>query len=136
MAGVMAVMNQKRNADGEPLVGFANPLFYSVGSRGDGVNFTTAPLNQIIAPTEPVSVLRGYASDLNLVRVVTINSVPFKITTAPYALFVCGVPVCLGVNELWNCTSLSSASVPPTPAGYNDVTGLGVPYVPRLINQE
>jgi subtilase family serine protease len=135
-AGVMAVMNQKRMAAGQPLVGFANPLFYSVGSRGDGVNLTTAPLNQITAPSEPVSLLRGYAANLNELRVVTINSVPFNITTAPYALFVCGVPVCLGINEMWNYTSLSSVSVPPTPAGYNDVTGLGVPYVPRLIYQE
>jgi hypothetical protein len=23
-----------------------------------------------------------------------------------------------------------------TPAGYNDVTGLGVPYVPKLIKEE
>ena len=44
--------------------------------------------------------------------------------------------ICEGVNEVWNYTSLSSASIPPTPAGYNDVTGLGVPYVPKLINEE
>ena len=91
MAGVVAVMNQKRNAAGKPLVGFANPLLYSVGSRGNGVNLTTAPLNQIMAPREPVSLLRGYANDLTELRVVTINSVPFNITTAPYALFVCGM---------------------------------------------
>jgi hypothetical protein len=40
------------------------------------------------------------------------------------------------VNDVFNYTSLSSASTPPTPAGYNDVTGLGVPYVPKLINEE
>ncbi len=136
MAGVIAVMNQKRAASGEPLVGFANPLLYSVGSRGNGATFDTAPINQIVAPPEPVSVLRGYAANLHEMRVVTINSVPFLITTAPYALEVCGIPVCLGINDVWNFTSLSSASIPPTPAGYNDVTGLGVPWVPRLINQE
>jgi subtilase family serine protease len=136
MAGVIAVMNQKRAASGEPLVGFANPLLYSVGSRGNGVTFDTAPINQIVAPPEPVSVLRGYAANLHEMRVVTINSVPFNITIAPYALFVCGLPVCLGINDVWNYTSLSSASFPPTPAGYNDVTGLGVPYVPKLINEE
>jgi len=135
MAGVVAVMNQKRAAAGEPLVGFANPLLYSAGSRGNGVNFNE-PLNQIVAPTENVSVLRGYAANLNEARVVTINSVPFLITTAPYALEVCGLPICLGQNDVFNYTSLSSASVPPTPAGYNDVTGLGVPYVPKLINEE
>jgi hypothetical protein len=40
------------------------------------------------------------------------------------------------LNDVFNYTSLSSASVPPTPRGYNDVTGLGVPYVPKLINEE
>jgi len=136
MAGVMAVMNQKRNEHGEPLVGFANPLLYGIGSRGNGVDFNEA-LNQIVAPTENVSVLRAYAANLNVVRVVTINSVPFLITTTtPYALEVCGLPICLGLNDIFNFTSLSQASVPPTPAGYNDVTGLGVPYVPKLINEE
>jgi subtilase family serine protease len=134
MAGVVAVMNQKRASQGEPLVGFANPLFYSIGSRGDGANFTTAALNQIVAPTEPMSVLRGYANDPTRIRVVTVNSVPFLITTAPYALLVCGADFCDGLNEVWNYTSLSNYA--GTPAGYNDVTGLGVPYVPKLINAE
>ena len=135
MAGVIAVMDQKREAGGNPVVGFANPLFYSIGSRGNGVDFNE-PLNQIVAPAEPVSVLRGYAVNLNLARVVTINSVPFLIVTAPYALEVCGFPVCLGIDDVFNFTSLSSASFPPTPAGYNDVTGLGVPYLPKLINEQ
>ena len=134
-AGVMAVMNQKRKASGEPLVGFVNPLLYSVGSRGNGTSFDQA-LNQIVAPTDNVSMLRGYASNLNVARIVTINSVPFVITSTPYALEVCALPICLGLNDVFNYTSLSSASVPATPAGYNDVTGLGVPYVPKLIGQE
>jgi len=135
MAGVVAVMNQKRKASGEPLVGFANPLFYSVGSKGNGTSFNQA-LNQIVAPTENVSVLRGYAADLNEARIVTVNSVPFVITSTPYALEVCGLPICLGLNDVFNYTSLSTASVPATPAGYNDVTGLGVPYLPKLIGEE
>jgi subtilase family serine protease len=135
MAGVIAVTDSKRLAAGEPVVGFANPFLYSIGSQNTGTNFKDA-INQIIAPTEPVSVLRGYQSDLNEVRVVTVNSVPFVITPAPYALEVCGLPICLGVNDVFNYTSLSSAAIPPTPAGYNDVTGLGVPWVPKLINEE
>jgi subtilase family serine protease len=135
MAGVIAVMNSKRIATGEPLVGFANPLLYSVGSQNNGTSFKDA-INQIIAPTEPVALLRGYKSDLTELRVITVNSVPFQITPTPYALEVCGLPICLGVNDVWNYTSLSSAAVPPTPAGYNDVTGLGVPWVPKLINEE
>ena len=135
MAGVIAVMNSKRIATGEPLVGFANPLLYSIGSQNNGTSFKDA-INQIIAPTEPVALLRGYKSDLTELRVITVNSVPFQITPTPYALEVCGLPICLGVNDVWNYTSLSSAAVPPTAAGYNDVTGLGVPWVPKLINEE
>jgi subtilase family serine protease len=135
MAGVIAVVNSKRLAAGEPVVGFANPWLYSVGSENNGVNFKDA-INQNIAPQEPVSLLRGYQTDLNEVRVITVNSVPFVITPAPYALEVCGLPICLGVNDVFNFTSRSKAAIPPTPAGYNDVTGLGVPWVPKLINEE
>jgi subtilase family serine protease len=135
MAGVFAVLNSKRVATGEPLVGFANPLLYSVGSQSNGTYFKDA-INQIIAPTTPVALLRGYAANLNEARVVTVNSVPFLIIEAPYALEVCGLPICLGLNDVWNYTSLSPAAIPPTPAGYNDVTGLGVPWVPKLINEE
>jgi subtilase family serine protease len=135
MAGVIAVINSKRLAQGEPEVGFANPFLYSVGSQNTGRNFKDA-INQIIAPTEPVALFRGYAADLNEARVITVNSVPLNFTTAPYALEVCGLPICLGVNDVFNYTSESSAAVPPTGAGYNDVTGLGVPWVPKLINEE
>ena len=132
MAGVMAVLNQSRVAANQPKVGFANPLLYSLGSGGNGSGLDTAPINQIVAPTAPVSVLRGYAADLNVARVVTINSVPFLIsTTTPFVLEVCGITVCEGVDDVFNYTSL--ASYDNTPAGYNDVTGLGVPYVPMLI---
>jgi hypothetical protein len=134
MAGVVAVLNSKRVALGEPMVGFANPLLYGVGSQSNGTYFGDA-INQVIAPTTPVALLRGYESNLNEARVVTVNSVPFLIITAPYALEVCGLPLCLGLNDVWNWTSLSSAALPPTPAGYNDVTGLGVPWVPKLINE-
>ena len=99
MAGVFAVMNQRRAAHGEPLVGFANPLLYSIGSRGNGTSFTSAAINQIVAPKEAVSVLRGYANDRTLIRVVTINSVRLLITTSAVRSVVCGLPVCLGINE-------------------------------------
>jgi subtilase family serine protease len=133
MAGVMAVINQKREAAGEPEVGFANPWLYSVGSEGNGVSLHDA-INQIIAPKEPVALLRGYAADLNEVRVVTVNSVPFNIQTAPYGIFTCGIAICLGVDDVFNYTSESTAG--GTGPGYNDVTGLGVPWVPKLINEE
>jgi subtilase family serine protease len=132
MAGVIAVMDQARRESGKPLVGFANPLLYSLGSGGDGVSFR-APINQIAAPLEPVAVLRGYAENPNELRVVTVNSVPFVLSLTPFPLVVCGLPICEGVNDVFNYTSLSSAAFPPTPAGYNDVTGLGVPFVPQLL---
>ncbi len=138
MAGVVAVMNQKRIATGEPVVGFVNPLLYSFGSGGNGTNnLNSAALNQIVAPSQPISLLRGYASDLNKVRVVTINSVPFNIdATDLYPVVVCDYAICEGVDAIFNFTSLSPDSLLPTPAGYNDVTGLGVPYVPKLLNEE
>ena len=117
--------------------GQALPLVIDLhGSGGNGVNLTSSGLNQIIAPTEPVSVLRGYAANLNEVRVVTVNSVPFNIVTAPYALEVCGYTICLGLDDVFNYTSLAADSNPPTGPGYNDVTGLGVPYVPKLIQED
>jgi subtilase family serine protease len=134
MAGVIAVMNQKRMASGEPLVGFANPMLYSNGSHGNGVDLFSGGLNQIVAPSHPVSLLRGYAANLAEARLVTVNSVPFLITTAPYALEVCSLAICEGLNDVFNFTSLSAYG--GTPAGYNDVTGLGVPYVPKLIHEE
>jgi subtilase family serine protease len=136
MAGVIAVIDSKRKATGGAPVGFANPLLYSYGSGGNGTSFESAGLNQVIAPTEPVSVLRGYQGDPTRIRVITINSVPFNISTAPYALEVCGYTICEGLNDVWNFTSLSSAAYPPTGPGYNDVTGLGVPYVPKLIQDK
>jgi subtilase family serine protease len=133
MAGVIAVIDSKRKSEGLPPVGFANPLFYSIGSQGNGVNFNE-PINQIVAPSEPVAVLRGYAANLEEARVVTINSVPSLISTnTPFALEVCGIAICEGIDDVFNYVSLSSYDA--TPAGYNDVTGLGVPYLPELVGK-
>lgn len=135
MAGVAAVLNQKRKETGEPLLGFANPLLYYIGSGSDGVNLTATAINQIVAPKQPTSLLRGYASDLTRLRVITVNSVPFLIVPAPYALEACSYAICEGLNEVFNYTSLSTVYA-GTPAGYNDVTGLGVPYLPKLLTEE
>jgi subtilase family serine protease len=133
IAGILAVVNQRREALGEPELGFANPWLYGVGSEGNGVSLHDA-INQIIAPTEPVALIRSYAADLNKVRVVTVNSVPYNIQTAPFGIFACSITICLGVDEVFNYTSESTAG--GTGRGYNDVTGLGVPWVPKLINEE
>jgi hypothetical protein len=72
-----------------------------------------------------VAVLRGYASNLNEVRLVTINSVPFDIFTAPFGIFACGIALCEGIDDVFNYVTV----------GYDDVTGLGVPYAPALVKQ-
>jgi hypothetical protein len=122
MAGVIAIVDQQRNLSGKPLVGFANPWFYGAQI---GTGLKSAGINDVLPPTGATAVLRGYTTDLTRIRVVTVNSAPFLIETAPYALFVCGVTICEGLNDVFNYTT----------AGYDDVTGLGVPYVPALIKQ-
>ncbi len=121
-AGVMAVVDQARLAAGKPVVGFANPWLY--GSK-TGATMNSAGINDIVAPAKPTAVLRGYASNLDEVRVVTMASVPFVISPSPVPLIVCGLAVCEGLDDVFNYTT----------AGYDDVTGLGVPYVPYLVGQ-
>ena len=122
MAGVLAIVDEARMKAGKALVGFANPWLYGqkigLGLKGSGIN-------DIKPPVANVAVLRGYASNLNEMRVVTINSVPFLIDTVPFAIVACGSTICEGLDDVFNYV---------TP-GYDDVTGLGVPYVPKLITQ-
>jgi subtilase family serine protease len=120
MAGVMARLDQARMTAGKPAVGFANPLLYSLKP---GATQKSAALVDVLAPTTPTAVLRGYVTSASLVRVVTINSVPEVIYPAPFALEVCGATICEGLNDVFNFTT----------AGYDDVTGLGTPYLPDLI---
>jgi subtilase family serine protease len=120
LAGAFAVMNQKRLDKGEPLVGFVNPLLYSYAS---GPTLTSEGVNQIVPPTSPTAVLRGYASNLNEVRLVTINSAPFFIEAN--GVEPCSLPICEGLDDVFLATS----------PGYNNVTGLGVPWIPKLIQE-
>ncbi len=122
MAGMFAVVNQARLAAGKPLVGFANPFLYA-GTIG--TTLTSSGINDVQAPAKPLALLRGYANDLTRVRVVTVNSVPFNIETTPYALEICAKTTCEGIDDIFNYTTV----------GYDDVTGLGVPYAPALVNQ-
>ena len=122
MAGVMATVDQVRGYTGRPYVGFANPFLYSIQT---GTTTNSAAINQITPPTTPLAVLRGYASNPTEVRVVTINSAPKVFTTAPFTFEVCTKSICEGLDDVFNYTA----------SGYNDVTGLGVPYVPLLAIQ-
>lgn len=123
MAGVIAVVDQARIAAGKPVVGFANPWLYS---NKIGTTLTSAGINDVTAPKVPVSLLRAYSDPaISSVRLVTINSVPFDIYATPFAIEVCAANVCEGIDDVFNYV---------TP-GYDDVTGLGVPYAPYLVNQ-
>jgi subtilase family serine protease len=121
-AGVMAVVDQARLAAGKPVVGFANPWLY--GAR-IGATMNSAGINDIVPPASATAVLRGYADDPTRVRVVTIASVPFDIVLSPVPLEVCGLKICEGLDDVFNYTTV----------GYDDVTGLGVPYAPYLVTQ-
>jgi subtilase family serine protease len=122
MAGMLAVVTQARLAAGKPLIGFANPWLYS---GKIGTTLTASGINDVQAPAHPVALLRGYVNDLTRVRVVTVNSVPLNIETSPYARVICGAKICEGINDVFNNTT----------KGYDDVTGLGVPYAPVLVTQ-
>jgi subtilase family serine protease len=122
MAGMMAVVDQARLGSGKALVGFANPWLYGAKI---GTTMNSAGINDILAPASPTAVLRGYVTDDTEIRLVTMNSVPLAIYPTPFANLVCPLTICEGINDVFNFV---------TP-GYDDVTGLGVPYAPSLITQ-
>ncbi len=120
-AGIMAIVNEQRGRAGRPYVGFANPWLYSLDI---GATLDSAGVSQVLPPATPTSELRSYDTDLSEVRVFTLNSVPKLAITAPFPLIVCDQKVCEGIDDVFNQVT----------AGYNNTTGLGVPYVPDLIN--
>jgi subtilase family serine protease len=109
-AGVLALVNEARFQNHKAAVGFVNPALYllNVGEEG-----SAAPIIDVRAPTSPTAVLRGYLGDPTKVRVVTMNSTP--LTSSPST-------VVEGRD-----TALLTAP------GYDNVTGLGTPNVPALI---
>jgi subtilase family serine protease len=110
-AGVLALVNQQRFANHLSAIGFANPALYqlTVGAPG-----STTPLVDVVAPATPTALLRGYLGIPGQLRLVTVNSVPDS---------SCPAGVCEGVDDVFLLT---------TP-GYDNVTGLGTPYVPALV---
>ena len=114
-AGTLAVVDQLRRANGLGNLGFANTRLYGlkIGAPGS----TTTPLADVQAPTTPTAVLRGYVTDLTRVRVVTMNSTP-----GPYGP-LCTTSYCNG-HDSW---------ILITQPKYDNVTGVGTPYVPTLL---
>jgi subtilase family serine protease len=110
-AGVLALVNQARFAKNKPAIGFVNPALYTLPVGAPGT--ASAPIIDVQAPATPTAVLRGYSNDQTKVRVVTMNSVPNAGNTAAIE----------GADTSYLVTK-----------NYDQVTGLGTPYVPALIN--
>lgn len=116
-AGVLALVNERRFSNGGGPIGFANPALYRLPVGDEG---SSAPIIDVRAPTEPTSVILSFCgfedscvyAAPNIISSFTINSVP-----RPNGHIVEGVD-----------TSLRTAP------GYDNVTGLGTPNVPALIN--
>jgi subtilase family serine protease len=108
-AGVLALVNQARFQQHKGAVGFVNPALYSFNT-GD-LDRDTAPIIKVKKPVNPVALLRGYKNDNTRVRVVTINS-----TQNDKSGVIEGVD-----------SSYAAAD------GYDEITGLGTPNVPALI---
>jgi hypothetical protein len=80
-----------------------------VGAPGS----TSTPIADVRPPAAPAAVLRGYSNDQTEVRVVTMNSAP---------------------NATGTSTVEGADTSYLTKTGYDEVTGLGTPYVPALID--
>jgi subtilase family serine protease len=109
-AGVLALVNQARFAHNKPAIGFLNPALYTLPVGAPGT--TSAPIIDVQAPRLPTALLRGYSNDQTEVRVVTMNSAPNSRATATIE----------GADTSYRVTK-----------NYDQVTGLGTPYVPALI---
>jgi len=111
-AGVLALVDEARTVHGLGPIGFANPRLYA--SKVGAPSSTTTPLVDVEAPASPTSVLRAYPTVTGeSPRVVTVNSDPVP---------TCPGGICEGVDDVFNLT---------TP-GYDNVTGLGTPWIPSL----
>jgi len=109
-AGVLALVNQARFAEGKTAIGFVNPALYTLAVGAPGT--TSAPITDIQPPSAPTAMLRGYSNDPTKVRVITVNSAPNAKATA--------------ATEGADTSYL-------TRKGYDEVTGLGTPNVPAFI---
>lgn len=109
-AGVLALVNQARFAHHKPAVGFVNPALYSFNTGN--LDASTAPIIKVKKPASATAVLRGYQGDPTRVRVITMNSTPNADNTA-----------------VIEGTDSSYLAAP----GYDEITGLGTPNVPALI---
>jgi len=106
-AGVLALANERRFSQGRSAVGFVNPALYALHVGATGSN---APIVDVNAPSEPIGVLVFYPG-FSFYGFATLDSYPTS-----------SGPIVENVDS-------SLRSVP----GYDNVTGLGVPWVPALL---
>jgi subtilase family serine protease len=108
-AGVLALVNESRASQGKGSIGFVNPALYQLPV---GNTNASAPIIDVRAPSSPTALLRRNQEDPGTYSVVfrTVNSVPVNNTVVEGA-----------------DTSLRTTN------GWDNVTGLGTPYVPLLI---
>jgi hypothetical protein len=107
---VLALVNQARFQHHKSAVGLVNAALYllNVGEAG-----SSPPIIDVNKPSTPTALLRGYLRDPTTVRVVTMNST-------------------LAANDPTKVVEGANTSLRTT-AGYDNVTGLGTPNVPVLI---
>jgi subtilase family serine protease len=110
MAGVLALVDQARLSDGKPVLGFFNPALYGlpVGAAGT----SDAPIIDVTKPAQPTAVAWGVAGDPSIALVASMNS---------------------GPNAAGNGAVEGDDTSYKTGPGYDEVTGLGIPNVPALI---
>jgi len=113
-AGVLARLDEARAAAGRPAGGFVNPLLYSLKLGEHGL--VGSALNDVKAPAAPTAALLDYRFLGLGIFVVPVDSEPSA---------QCRKGVCEGLDNFFHYTR----------PGYDDVTGLGVPWVPLLVEQ-
>jgi subtilase family serine protease len=114
-AGVMAVVNSARLSIGKPPVGFFNPALYKlpVGSNG-----STAAIWDVSKPSQPFALLEEDLDDYGDTGIgaIGINMDPTN------------------QNSLETTWIVGGDSKLMTSPGYDNVTGLGTPWLPGLIS--
>jgi subtilase family serine protease len=105
LAGIVALVDEARKTAGKGPIGFLNPALYALGTG-------SAAIRDVLPPGNPTAVLRNAGTTGNATTLRTMNSVPVGTTG----------PVIEGAD-----TSLR------TTAGWDNVTGLGTPWVPDFV---
>jgi subtilase family serine protease len=105
LAGIVALVDQARAQAGKGAIGFLNPVLYSLTG--------STAIHDVLPPASPTAVLRNTGATGTATTLRTINSVPVGTSGT----------VVEGAD-----TSLR------TTAGWDNVTGLGTPWVPAFVS--